>query len=30
MDENQDMKRFADQLWDYFKPRIEELTRPGI
>lgn len=30
MDENQDMKRFADQLWDYFKPRIEELTRSGI
>lgn len=30
MDENQEMKRFADRLWDYFKPKIEELTRSNI
>ena len=30
MDENQAMKRFADRLWDYFKPKIEELTRSNI
>lgn len=30
MDDNQEMKRFADRLWDYFKPKIEELTRSNI
>ncbi len=30
MDERQEMKRFADQLWHYFKPKIEELTRSNI
>ena len=30
MDENQDMKRFADRLWEYFRPKIEELTRSSI
>lgn len=30
MDENQEMKRFADRLWEYFKPKIEELTRSSV
>ena len=30
MDENQEMKRFADRLWEYFKPKIEELTRSNV
>lgn len=30
MDENQEMKRFADKLWEYFKPKIEELTRSNV
>ncbi len=30
MDENAEMKRFADRLWDYFKPKIEELTRSNV
>nr|DAG62063.1 MAG TPA: hypothetical protein [Bacteriophage sp.] len=24
------MKRFADKLWEYFKPKIEELTRSNV
>lgn len=30
MDEHQEMKRFADKLWEYFKPKIEELTRSNV
>lgn len=30
MDENQEMKRFADKLWEYFKPKIEALTRSNV
>ena len=30
MDENQEMKRFADRLWEYFKPKIDELTRSNV
>lgn len=30
MDENAEMKRFADRLWEYFRPKIEELTRSNV
>ena len=30
MDENLEMKRFADRLWDYFKPKVEELTHSNV
>lgn len=30
MDENTEMKKFADRLWEYFKPKVEELTHSGV
>lgn len=30
MNNDQEMKQFADQLWEYFKPKIESLTRSNV